>query len=150
MESQLILEVKLQMYLSHPNILKLYHFFSDSSHIYLIMEYMEEGSLFDSMQKKTSIFTEKETAEILIDVASAVTYLHDIDIVHRDIKPENIVISNVSSGLCRECANCVILDGPLSVQVEDPPTVEPSTTQPQRSLKESIMTPKWTCGAWEF
>ena len=54
------------MFLNHPNILKLYHFFDDSNYVYLVMEYMEEGSLFDYMQKKNEKLTEKETAEIII------------------------------------------------------------------------------------
>jgi serine/threonine protein kinase len=41
MEDQLILEIKLQAYLNHQNILKLYTFFADEKHIYLVLEYME-------------------------------------------------------------------------------------------------------------
>lgn len=46
MEHQVILEIKLQMFLEHPNIVKLYGFFDDSENIYLMMEYMEEGTLY--------------------------------------------------------------------------------------------------------
>lgn len=41
MESQLALEIKLQLFMNHPNILKLYHFFDDEHYMYLVMEYME-------------------------------------------------------------------------------------------------------------
>ena len=37
MEAQLALEIKLQMFISHPNILRLYHFFEDSDSVYLVM-----------------------------------------------------------------------------------------------------------------
>lgn len=46
MIDQLVLEIKLQMFLNHPNILKLYTFFSDYENVYLVLEYMEEGTLF--------------------------------------------------------------------------------------------------------
>ena len=49
---QVILEIKLQMFLDHPNIVKLYGFFDDPEHIYLVMEYMEEGTLYERMQKQ--------------------------------------------------------------------------------------------------
>jgi serine/threonine protein kinase len=41
MEDQLILEIKLQAFMDHPNILKLYTFFHDYENIYLVLEYME-------------------------------------------------------------------------------------------------------------
>jgi serine/threonine protein kinase len=40
MQDQLLIEIKMQFYLDHPNILKLYGVFSDEEHIYLILEYM--------------------------------------------------------------------------------------------------------------
>jgi serine/threonine protein kinase len=75
------------MFIDHPNVLKLYHFFDDTNYVYLIMEYMQEGSLFDYMQKKNEKMSEKEAAEIIIEVSNALSYLHDHFILHRDIKP---------------------------------------------------------------
>jgi serine/threonine protein kinase len=40
------------MYLNHPYIVKLFGFFSEGDSFYIIMEYMEEGSLFSSLKKK--------------------------------------------------------------------------------------------------
>ena len=54
------------MFFDHPNILKLYHFFEDEQHVYLVMEYMEEGSLFEKMQKRSERMNEKETALIIL------------------------------------------------------------------------------------
>jgi len=51
MSHQVVLEIKLQMFLDHPNITKLYGFFDDAEHIYLIMEYMEEGTLYERIQR---------------------------------------------------------------------------------------------------
>ncbi len=49
---QVILEIKLQMFLDHPNIVKLYGFFDDIEYIYLVMEYMEEGTLYERIQRQ--------------------------------------------------------------------------------------------------
>lgn len=46
MMDQFIQELKINIYASHPNIVKMYGFFSDRLHFYILMEYMEEGSLY--------------------------------------------------------------------------------------------------------
>jgi|GEM_PF-5094668 len=46
------MEMKMQLFLQHPNILKLYGYFDDSENIYLILEFMEEGTLFSKMKKE--------------------------------------------------------------------------------------------------
>lgn len=94
MVDQFCLEVKLQMFLNHENILTLFHFFDDKTHIYLVLEYMEEGTLFTHL-KKSKKLPEAEVAVKVRQVASAVHYLHENQIAHRDIKPENIVMSHV-------------------------------------------------------
>lgn len=40
------------MFLNHPYIAKLYGYFSEGDFFYIIMEYMEEGSLFSNLKKK--------------------------------------------------------------------------------------------------
>lgn len=55
MEDQFILEMKLQTYLYHENILSLYTHFDDRTHIYLVLEYMEEGTLFSQLKKTKTL-----------------------------------------------------------------------------------------------
>jgi serine/threonine protein kinase len=43
------------MFLDHPNIVKLYGFFDDSTHFYIIMEYMDGGNLFGLIKKKKKL-----------------------------------------------------------------------------------------------
>jgi serine/threonine protein kinase len=58
---QILTEIKIQTYLSHPNIVKMYGFYVSSEHVTLVLEFMEEGSLFDKL-KKVKTLTEKETS----------------------------------------------------------------------------------------
>jgi serine/threonine protein kinase len=51
MIDQFILELKLQTYLYHENILSLYTHFDDKDSFYLVLEYMEDGTLFAHLKK---------------------------------------------------------------------------------------------------
>ena len=55
MVDQFILELKLQTFLNHQNILTLYTHFDDSSFIYLVLEYMEDGTLFSLLKKNKTL-----------------------------------------------------------------------------------------------
>lgn len=57
MEHQIVLEIKLQLYFNHPNVTKLYGFFDDAEFIYLVMEFMEEGTLYERMHQRKNKFT---------------------------------------------------------------------------------------------
>jgi len=64
MISQLIQEIKIQAFLNHPNIVQFYSVVYDEQNIYLVMEYMEGGTLFDYMNNK-EILSETEAAVFL-------------------------------------------------------------------------------------
>jgi aurora kinase len=51
LENQFVMEMKMQLFFKHPNILKLYGYFHDEESIYLILEFMEEGTLFSKLKK---------------------------------------------------------------------------------------------------
>lgn len=95
-QEQILREIKIQSYLNHPNILKLYGFFDDEEKIYLILEYAPWGELYSSLKKQENkCFTEKEAANYIKQVAEALVYMHSKDVIHRDIKPENLLNSFV-------------------------------------------------------
>lgn len=52
---QLIREIKIQSFLNHPNIVKLYSFFCDKSYIYLVMELCMSGELYGFLRKKRKL-----------------------------------------------------------------------------------------------
>lgn len=83
---QLIREIKIQSYLNHPNIVKLYTFFSDERYIYLVMELCYSGELYTFLKKKKRL-PEDLTKIILKDTLKALDYMHEREIIHRDLKP---------------------------------------------------------------
>ncbi len=54
MEEQIIMEIKLQSYMNHPNILKMYGYFCDQKNIYLILEYSSQ-CLFREFRGKVKL-----------------------------------------------------------------------------------------------
>jgi serine/threonine protein kinase len=64
----------------------MYGFFADKTDLYMVLEYMEGGTLFSKLKNQIKL-TEKQTAEVVRQIAKAVEYLHDRGIAHRDIKP---------------------------------------------------------------
>jgi tRNA A-37 threonylcarbamoyl transferase component Bud32 len=112
----------------------MYGFFDDPTHFYIVLEYMEQGTLYSQL-KKNRILSEKESAVIIRQMAEAVEYLHDHDIAHRDIKPENIVISNVVLLSLRMSTNFATSAGPPSATSDARPTAALSTTLLPRSWR---------------
>lgn len=86
MESQLIQEIKIQTYLNHPNVLKMYGFFADEKKIYLLLELASNGCLFREIRRK-KLFEESEACYYFRQVSGGIRYLHSNSIIHRDIKP---------------------------------------------------------------
>jgi calcium-dependent protein kinase len=88
-------EIKILKQLDHPYIVKVFEYFSDEKFIFIVMELVQGGELFDRIMD-VHHFSEKKAAEIFQQILSAVNYLHLNKIVHRDLKPENILFDGES------------------------------------------------------
>ena len=84
-------EVELHSKLNHPNIIKLYNMKETENEIQILLEYAQNGNLFDIIQKNNGL-DELKAFEYFIQIVNAVYFLHQNNIIHRDIKPENILI----------------------------------------------------------
>ena len=77
----------------HPNILKLRDVLESPRHLYIILEYAEQGELFDFLVSNR--FLQEDVAmEFFRQIVFAVEYLHQLGICHRDLKPENILLDS--------------------------------------------------------
>jgi serine/threonine protein kinase/tetratricopeptide (TPR) repeat protein len=75
--------------LRHPNILIVLDFGEYEGLTYIVMEYVDAGTLTDRLGVPMPL---DETASIVDQVASALDYAHGMGVVHRDVKPSNILL----------------------------------------------------------
>ena len=87
-------EVEVHMQIQHPNIIEMYDYEFDeqAQTTYIVLEYAENGTLFDYMREHP--LTDKQAIRgIFNSVCDAIEYLHSNNIMHRDIKvyfPSNL------------------------------------------------------------
>ncbi|KAM8720665.1 hypothetical protein ACLKA7_006668 [Drosophila subpalustris] len=77
----------------HPHIIKLYQVISTPSDIFMIMEYVSGGELFDYIVKHGKL-QEHQARRFFQQIISGVDYCHRHMIVHRDLKPENLLLDH--------------------------------------------------------
>lgn len=76
--------------LQHPHILPLYDYGDQDGVLYLVMPFIDGGSLADRLRRGRLSLNEVE--RLVNQIASALDYAHRQGVIHRDIKPDNILI----------------------------------------------------------
>jgi serine/threonine protein kinase len=78
--------------LNHPNIVRSYGFGQEADFFYLVMDFVDGQDLGRCIEDKGRL-QEKESLDIVIQVARGLHHAHQHGIIHRDVKPENILIT---------------------------------------------------------
>ena len=112
---RIIREIEILKTIMHPNVAQMYETYSTSHNIYLMMEYIEGGDLFDYITSN-SYLSEPIACNIYRQIISVLDYLSKMGISHRDIKPENILLDKshknikiIDFGLSNYCKNKELL-----------------------------------------
>ncbi|CAI5444153.1 unnamed protein product [Caenorhabditis angaria] len=86
-------EVQIHRNLSHPNVVKLFHFFEDRLNVYITLELCPRRSLME-LHKRRRAVTEPEARYFTYHIVQGVQYLHAINIIHRDLKLGNLFLND--------------------------------------------------------
>ena len=95
----------------------LYYSFTDSSHLYMVMEFMPGGDLMSLLMKEDT-FSEHVTRFFMAEAAHAISSVHALGYIHRDIKPDNMLLDArghlklTDLGLCKKVGDVSPSDHP--------------------------------------
>ncbi|XP_066574552.1 serine/threonine-protein kinase DCLK2 isoform X3 [Amia ocellicauda] len=121
-------EVAVLRRVKHPNIIMLIEEVDTAAELYLVMELVKGGDLFDAITSSTK-YTERDASAMVFNLASALKYLHCLNIVHRDIKPENLLVCEYADGSkslkLGDFGLATVVEGPLHTVCGTPTYVAP-------------------------
>jgi len=89
-------EIDIMQKLKHAHIISLEEVFDEEDNIYLVLELVTGGELFDQIVARGT-YTESDAANIIRQILQAVAYMHENGVAHRDLKPENLLLSAPNS-----------------------------------------------------
>ncbi|XP_065657125.1 5'-AMP-activated protein kinase catalytic subunit alpha-2 isoform X2 [Hydra vulgaris] len=138
-------EIQFLKLFRHPHIIKLYQVISTPSDIFMVMEFVCGGELFDYILKHGKL-SEQEARRFFQQIISGVDYCHRHMIVHRDLKPENLLLDSHN--------NVKIADFGLSNMMRDGEFLKTSCGSPNYAAPEVIKgdlyagpeVDIWSCG----
>lgn len=84
-------EVVIMKLIEHPNIINLYDIWENRGELYLVLEYVSGGELFDYVSSNGAL-PEGEAVRLFRQIIAGLSYCHRFNICHRDLKPENILL----------------------------------------------------------
>eukprot|EP00698_Gefionella_okellyi_P020313 TRINITY_DN635_c0_g1_i10.p1 TRINITY_DN635_c0_g1~~TRINITY_DN635_c0_g1_i10.p1 ORF type:complete len:608 (+),score=81.67 TRINITY_DN635_c0_g1_i10:59-1882(+) len=89
-------EISVMKLIIHPNVVRLYDVYETPRHLYMVLEYVEGGELFDYLVRK-KVLDEDEALRFFQQIICGLDYCHKHFICHRDLKPENLLLDKHSS-----------------------------------------------------
>ena len=91
MDDKVRREIKILKLFYHPHIIRLYEVIYTPTDIYMVMEFVPGGELFDFIVSNGRL-SEPRARTMFQQLISGVEYCHQHMVVHRDLKPENLLL----------------------------------------------------------
>uniref|UniRef100_A0A7S1UFG3 non-specific serine/threonine protein kinase n=1 Tax=Phaeomonas parva TaxID=124430 RepID=A0A7S1UFG3_9STRA len=145
MQEKVRREIRILKQCTHPHIIRLYEVIDTPTDIFVVMEYVPGGELFDYIVTKGRLAPD-EARKFMQQIISGVEYCHFHYIVHRDLKPENLLLDADN--------NIKIADFGLSNVMQDGEFLRTSCGSPNYAAPEVISgnlyagpeVDVWSCG----
>lgn len=98
---------------SHKNLMRLFEVYESDNSIYISVELLEGGQLYDKIKAKAK-FTPDQIQNIMKGLLLGLEHMHAKRVMHRDLKPENILFRKEGD------YDCVIADFGLATWADEP------------------------------
>ncbi|THU87551.1 Pkinase-domain-containing protein [Dendrothele bispora CBS 962.96] len=140
-------EITMMKLMNHPNILRIYDVYEGSKELFLVLEYVDGGELFDFLVNKGRLSPSKALV-FFKQIIYGLNYAHTFSIIHRDLKPENILIASLNPPLLKIADWGMAAFAPPSLQLEtscgSPHYASPEIVNGEKYQGNS--TDIWSCG----
>ncbi|EIW78367.1 Pkinase-domain-containing protein, partial [Coniophora puteana RWD-64-598 SS2] len=144
-------EIIMMRLMEHPNVLRIYDVYEGDTELYLVLEYVEGGELFDFLVNRGRL-PMLEALAFFKQIIYGLNYAHTFKIIHRDLKPENILIQSINPPLIKIADWGMAAFAPPKWQLETS-CGSPHYASPEivNGLKyEGTATDIWSCGVILF
>ncbi|MED6160209.1 CBL-interacting serine/threonine-protein kinase 23 [Stylosanthes scabra] len=98
MINQIKREISTMKLIRHPNVIRMYEVMASKTKIYIVLEFVTGGELFDKIASRGRL-KEEEARRYFQQLICAVDYCHSRGVCHRDLKPENLLLD--ASGMLK-------------------------------------------------
>ncbi|KAJ4455599.1 putative SNF1-related protein kinase catalytic subunit alpha KIN10 [Paratrimastix pyriformis] len=145
MDAKVRREISIMKLFAHPHVIRLYEVIGTERNIFMIMQYVSGGEMFDYIIKRGKLH-EDQARRFFQQIISGVEYCHRHMVVHRDLKPENLLLD--------ENCNVKIADFGLSNMMRDGDFLSTSCGSPNYAAPEVVAgklyvgpgVDIWSCG----
>ncbi|PIA42446.1 hypothetical protein AQUCO_02000114v1 [Aquilegia coerulea] len=93
MVNQIKREISIMKIVRHPNIVRLHEVLASRTKIYIVLEFVTGGELYDKIVHQGRL-SENESRRYFQQLIDAVDYCHSKGVYHRDLKPENLLLDS--------------------------------------------------------
>ncbi|NXM71206.1 NEK3 kinase, partial [Serilophus lunatus] len=108
-------EVVLLAKMKHPNIVAYKESFEADGHLYIVMEYCDDGDLMQKIKhQRGNLFPEDTILHWFVQMCLAVKHIHDKRVLHRDIKSKNVFLTQNGKVKLGDFGSARLLAHPMS------------------------------------
>ena len=86
-------EARLLARLSHPNIVQVYDLIEDGSRLWIVMEFVDGGTLADAIERSGAL-APTQAVRLGRQLAAGLGFAHEQGVIHRDVKPINVLLTS--------------------------------------------------------
>ncbi|KAF9938350.1 hypothetical protein BGZ67_000255 [Mortierella alpina] len=86
-------EIAIMKLIKHPHVIRLYDVYETEKELFLVMEYVSGGELFEYLVNKGRL-EEAEALRFFQQIIVGLAFCHKRKICHRDLKPENLLLDD--------------------------------------------------------
>ena len=129
-------EAKIIAQLQHPNILPVFDFNTADGYTYLVMPFVQGGTLANLMHQDRLLLDRIQA--IITQLASALDYAHARGVLHRDVKPSNALIDESGNCLLTDFGLAKITEGATRLTISGTILGTPDYMSPEQGRGETV------------